>query len=119
MLQEKGLTASEVVKRWNGNSTRESQLLGAKRTALLQLLVLHATSIEILLRHLSEFGSNTAFVEDSFAQKRVLPGGTFCGGVSKEWQQRMQVTEESFNLCLEYIDAQRRRKLLGTRCKYM
>ena len=117
-LKEKGLTASEVVKRWNANSTKESQLLGSKRTALLQLLGLSRTSIKLLLQHLSEFGSNTAFNEDTFAQKRILPGGTFRGGVTKEWQQRLQVTEDSFNLCLEYIHAQHQRKLPGTRCKY-
>lgn len=116
-LKDKGLTASEVVKRWNSTATKEGQLAGAKRQCLLQLLGLPPSSMSILLAHLSEFGGGTAFHDDTFSQKRLLPGGT-TRGCSKEWQQRLTVSESGFNLMLRYIDSQHRRKLPGTRCKY-
>ena len=45
-------------------ATRESQLAGQKRVALLFLLSAPPGTAELLLKHTSEFGSQSAFAED-------------------------------------------------------
>ena len=50
------------------------QILGSRRSTILQLLDLPPASIEPLLAHSSHFGEATAFASDTFAKKRLSPG---------------------------------------------
>lgn len=101
-VSDSGPGPSDLIKRWNAQSTREGQLQGAKRAALLQLLSLKEDSVSLLLRHLSDFGSGTAFPEDAFSHKRLLPGGCPRGVSvsSKDWNTRLTVTVRGFNTML-------------------
>ena len=74
LLKQKGLSPTEVLRRWNEAATRESALQGQKRTAILQLLELPQESVLLLLEHSSNFGEDTAFAHDAFANKRLSPG---------------------------------------------
>ena len=70
----KQLSPTEVLRRWNEAATRKSALPGQKRTAILQLLELPQESVLLLLEHSSNFGEDTAFAHDAFANKRLSPG---------------------------------------------
>ncbi|CAJ1394735.1 unnamed protein product [Effrenium voratum] len=64
LLCTKGFKADAAIKAWNMEATRESQLAGQKRVALLFLLSAPPGTAELLLKHTSEFGSQSAFAED-------------------------------------------------------
>ena len=68
ILKQSGLNASSVLKEWNRTCTKNAQLVGSKSTALLNLLDLEQRTIDLLLKHVSEFGSDkSAFSETIWA----------------------------------------------------
>ena len=88
-LLQKGVSAETVIKSWNARATREGQLQGAKRTRLLNLLQCPQPALDILQRHASSFGTSTAFAEEAFSVKQILPGHTPRLPV-KAWGQRLR-----------------------------
>lgn len=117
MLCERGMKADSAIKSWNSEATRESQLTGQKRVALLALLQAPAGTKELLLAHSSFFGSSSAFSEECFAAKNLFPGYTPRSILDKQWRSRLTMTEAGFLLFLRYTDASHHQKLVQTRGK--
>ena len=118
LLKQKGLSPPEVIKRWNDSATKESSLLGSKRTALLQLLDLPDSSIQLLLDHSSHFGpEGTAFANETFANKRLSPGYV-PRGLEKSWAKRLTVTHEGWRLFVRYVHESHMRKPAGMRKRW-
>ena len=112
-------TPTELIKQWNSSCTNASQLKGSKYTALLNLLSLPEQAVEVLLAHLSEFGSSgIAFPETIWATKRIMPGGG-PKGYPKEWNSRLTMTNAGFLLLLKYVISQHKQKLEGSRTKIL
>ena len=116
LLQQKGLNPDQVIKTWNQRATQAGQLTGNKRVAVLQLLGLPRSCANVLLQHLSEFGDQTAFLEDAFSNKRLAIGAKARTG-SQVWNNRLQVTEEGLLMMLQYVHTQHLKKLPGTHQK--
>ena len=116
LFQKSGLSSDEAIKRWNTTASKESQLGGSKRVCLLNLLQCPEEACTILLSHASRHGSSSAFAEDAFSQKQILPGHTPRLGV-KAWSQRLAITRESFVLMMHFVDAQHQEKLPALRYK--
>ena len=105
MLVDPGLKAESAIKAWNLEATRESQLTGQKRVALLALLCAPAGTKKLLLDHASYFGSASAFSEECFAAKNLFPGFVPRSVPDKTWRSRLSITDAGFLLFLRYIDA--------------
>lgn len=116
LLQQKGLNPEQVIKAWNQGSTQAGSLQGNKRVALLQLLNMPSAVTQVLLEHLSEFGSNTAFLEDAFSNKKLSVGARSRSG-SKVWNDRLQVTEQGLLMMVQFVHRQHQKKLPGTHQK--
>ena len=117
-LKPAGVKPSEVLKRWNAECTKDSQLLGAKRTAVLNLLDAPESAIQILMEHLSEFGlDGVAFREDCFSSKKLSVGFQPRSGLQKPWQDRLKVTAEGLTLTLCYLHEAHKRKCPESRVK--
>ena len=107
-LQKSGLSAPEVLKRWNQQATSASQVTGMSMSAEI---------VDALLAHLSAHAGSTAFQEDAFANKRLVIGAAPRTS-SKEWNQRLCVTSEGMLMMIRFISHAHERKLPGARCKY-
>jgi len=116
LLKNHGLTPAQVIATWNQQTTKESQLVGQKKVALLNLLEAPSEVIQLLIAHCSEFSDKSAFAEECFASKQILPGYVPRSG-SKSWNKRLTCTSESLALMMRYVDASHRRKLADTRAK--
>ena len=111
LLRKQGMEPSSIVKLWNQQCPREAQLKGQKEQALRALLLLDQSAADQLLEHLSQFGGETAFSETCWSNKRIMPNG--CPkGYSKEWNQRLTVSNAGFLLMVRYIHSKHARKLL-------
>ena len=117
MLVDRGLKAESAIKAWNQEATRESQLTGQKRVALLALSSGPAGTTKLLLDHASFFGSASAFSEECFAAKNLFPGYFPRTVLDKTWRSRLTVTDAGFLLFLRYTDACHHQKLPETRGK--
>ena len=101
LLCEKGMKAEQAIKTWNDQATKESQLLGQQRVALLALLGAPKGTAE-LLQHASHYGSQSAFSEERFANKSLFPGSApRCQDKSRS--KRSKVTEAGWYLFLSYV----------------
>ena len=116
-LKKANLTPADVIKRWNSQATQAGQITGAKRVAILNLLNMDSEVMGALLDHLSQYGSNTAFQEDAFSNKKLIVGSVPRTS-SREWNTRLTVSNQGVFLMVRYIDACHGRKLPGSRCKY-
>ncbi len=105
-LRESGLTdASVLIKRWNQMSgmAKENQLVGQKRTALLNLLALDTKILTKLLSLVGECGwDHCPFTEDFFAGNKLKVGHTMRVGC-KEWQDRLRISADSIQLLVELL----------------
>ena len=117
MLVDRGLKAESAIKAWNQEATRESQLTGQKRVALLALLTGPTGTKKLLLDHASFFGAASAFSEECFASKNLFPGYFPRTVLDKVWRSRLTVTDAGFLLFLRYTDACHHQKLPETRGK--
>ncbi|CAJ1461118.1 unnamed protein product [Effrenium voratum] len=116
LLCTKGFKADAAIKAWNMEATRESQLAGQKRVALLFLLSAPPGTAELLLKHTSEFGSQSAFAEEAFSNKAIQVGAVTKTG-DKIWSKRLTQTAASFVMMIRFVDATHRRLLPGNRAK--
>ena len=110
LLVSRGLKADQAIKLFNEQATRESQLQGQKRVALLALLQAPTGTASFLLNHASEFGSSGAFSEECFANKTLFPGYQPKAG-DKAWQKRLTVTENGFLTFLQHVDQSHRESI--------
>ena len=110
-LKQKGLSPTEIIRRWNDSSTAAASLNGGKKTSVLALLDLPNDCMEILIQHISEFGPDqSAFTDKCFSNKKIMPGFMpRCNG-DKQWQRRLTITEEGFLLFVQYVHQLHKRK---------
>lgn len=102
LLRDKGYSSEDVLKRWNASASKESQLVGGKATGLRFLLNCPEGITALLLRHASQYGSNIAFSEDCWQNKKIqFNFATRCP--HKEWTDRLRVSEQGLLLALETI----------------
>ena len=118
ILRCDGLDPGAVLKEWNSMATKESQVTGNKRAACLQLLEAPEPAVKILLEHVSEYGSESAFQEDAFSNKKVMPSFVPRANNNKVWMRRLTVTNEGFLLMVRFLDAEWSRKPHAVRRKY-
>ena len=93
LLQQNGLNAEEVLKTWNSQATNAGALGGNKRVAVLNALKMPSDCVQLLIRHLSEFGDKSAFYEDAFSNRSyqsVLSHEVEAGFGMTGWQCRKQ-----------------------------
>ena len=75
MLEVRGCDPSATMKKWQEIASKNGQITGGKRLALLNLLKLPEELVDDLIRHVSEFGfDGCCFSEDAFANKKILTG---------------------------------------------
>lgn len=117
LLVDRGLKAESAIKTWNQEATRETQLMGQKRVALLALLSAPSGTKKLLLDHASYFGSASAFSEECFAAKNLFPGFVPRSVLERTWRSRLSITDAGFLLFLRYIDASHHQKLPDCRGK--
>ncbi len=105
-LRESGLTdASVLIKKWNQMSglAKDYQLVGQKRTALLNLLALDVDILTKFLTLVGECGwEHCPFTEDFLAGNKLKVGHTMRVG-SKDWQARLRISAESIQLLVELL----------------
>ena len=85
---------------------------------LLLLETAGESSLNLLLSHISVVGPDgSCFQEESFSNKRILPGWQ-PRGVSPKWARRLRATEPSFHLMLRFLVAANSKKLPVLRRKF-
>ena len=118
-LKNKGLQPSEIIKAFNSSATSAAVLEGAKRVGVMNLLDLPMQCLDLLLKHLSDFGSDDcAFKESVWGNKKLMPGFQPRANNDRAWQKRLQVTADGFELFIRYVDSCHARKQPGSRSKY-
>ena len=104
------LDGSNIISKWNDQSTKTAQIVGAKRVSLLQLLSCDADAVDVLLAFVSRVGTDgKCFSEDCFANKRIMPGFT-PKNFSPSWNGKLRVTAQSFLSMLKFLIVQFERK---------
>lgn len=101
-----------VLDRFNGQATGRAQVTGNRRVSALNLLApaCHA-GVTRMLELLGEVGPEGVFwLEDAWANKRVLPG--YCPrGLTSTWNEVLRVSAESFELMVKMLNRQQIVKL--------
>ena len=91
LLRNEGFPSEHVLKAWNAAAPKEAQLTGSKAQSLKFLVTLPSGITSLLLEHASKHGTNMAFTEDCWANKKIQVGST-TRSPHKEWTDRMRVT---------------------------
>ena len=116
LLRDKGYAAEDVLKRWNTSASKESQLVGSKATGLKFLLTCPESITALLLRHASQYGSNIAFPEEGWCNKKIhINFAARCP--HKEWTDRLRVSEPGLLLALETLCVAHDNKMPEARTK--
>ena len=74
LLRSHGLNPTQILQTRNSRSTKDAQIVGAKKVALMNLLDTSHEVVAVLLAHASEFGDRVAFSEECLSNKQILPG---------------------------------------------
>ena len=103
MTDDGGVTT--VIKAWNQNVSKASQLHGAKSVGVRNVLSLMPEQVyNILARHVSLHGwENSALSDDVLQSKRIYPGHVFRSSANKEWMWRGKITPESMCLSVQQV----------------
>ena len=116
LLRSKNLSPSEVLNSWNSMSTRDSQIQGSKRQALMCLLEFPDEVATRLLQHVSTCGPQATFTDEVWSSKKLQIG--YCPrGSSKDWNSRLTITGPAVTLMVEALCHQQEERLKETRRK--
>ena len=88
--------ASALVNKWNKDASKQSQIVGTKKVALLNLLTLEDEAVDFLIGVVSTHGDTHCFQEDAFANKKIMPGNGPLIRSSPLWTSRLKVSPASF-----------------------
>ena len=113
-LTKKGISPTNIIGEWNARCVKKAEIIGQKRSALLQLLAYPACVQDLILKHNSILGDSSAFREDAFKNNR-LQLGYAPRGMPAAWSKRLTVTEPGLCLMLNYITEAQIRKALGSK----
>ena len=97
-----------VLKRWNlmCGLVKEQQIVGAKRTAVINVLALEPRVFKALLDFVNEYGFDVSpFTDAFFASQKLKPGATIRTG-NKDWQSRLTISDDSLFLFVRYLKHQ-------------
>ena len=91
----------DLIKTWNSTASRQAQVTGRKRAALLNLLPCLPEIIDTLLDFVSRVGTGgKCYAEEVFANFRIMPGFT-TKAFKPIWNNRLSVTPKSFHSMLK------------------
>ncbi len=112
--EEPGSDPTTLLNAWNQEATVDSAFTGGKRVGVLNLLQhCDEATLDHLVMHHSKMGMRDfVFTDDSFANKKLLPGHRFRslqGGPA--WSKRLQVTTTSFNIFIRTMVAMQEHRL--------
>ena len=98
-----GTTPDEVLKKYNSQAPVQARVTGQQRTSCLNLLQQTTPEIRsMLIAHASQFGTNSAFQDDAFTSKKVLPGWKPRLD-SARWNKLLMVTNNSMMIMLQHL----------------
>ena len=98
-----GVPPADVLAKWNQDCPSEARVTGNKRLCCLNILQQLNTDTRVILTdHFSKFGSNSAFTDDAFTSKKILPG-TKPRMQSPRWVRWLTTSNGSFQLMLRHI----------------
>ena len=112
-----GVTPDDVLSKWNSECPAEARVLGNKRVCCMHILrsINHDCRV-VLLDHASKFGAKSAFTDDAFTSKRILPGHK-PRLPSQRWCRWQTVTHDSFMLMLQHVIQKHETMHEAARCK--
>ena len=99
--------AQSVIKRFNSDVPKDSQLLGQKATAVKNLLdVFPEKALAMVREHVQAHGwANCAFHDEGLSTKKLLPGWKFRPNVGGSWPDWSKVTPQSCMLTIQHAIA--------------
>ena len=103
-LRQKGDTdAGGIIRQWNKDASRSSQITGTKAQAVKNVLELASPStINLLLQTTSAYGwENSPWTEEALSSKKLFPGQHFRTVASRVWTARQAVTQKSSELTFQ------------------
>ena len=93
--------SSDIISSWNQEATREAQIVGMKRTGVLNLLTLENDTLDVLISHVGDNSVDSVFFQDStFSNKKIMPGSTWTLGADN-WQ--LKVTNFSMWIMAQWL----------------
>ncbi len=97
--------AMHVIRAWNQQASKSTQLTGAKYCAVHNVLkLMPATCVEVACAHIGAYGwDQSCFSEHVLQSKRIFPPHTFRVISNRTWAGRGVVTEESMFLMLKWV----------------
>eukprot|EP00959_Pyramimonas_sp_CCMP1952_P040659 850123-Pyramimonas_sp.AAC.1 len=118
-LKAHGITDPQtLVRAWNEKcATKEAQIIGQKRTALLSILSLSDHALNTLFEIVAENGwEHSPFTEDFLASPK-LKKDWYQRNVSKAWQHRTKVTSKAQELMMDTLQVHYRTLPVSARKK--
>ena len=98
-----GCTADDIITKWNVQAPNGAKLVGQKYVSLKHLLQDITDDARLLLiDHASKHGANSAFSDDAFNNKKILPGYKPLRAHPR-WNKWLTVSNDSFKLMLEHL----------------
>ena len=109
--------AAGIIKTYNSQASSNAQLQGQKRSSIFAILKCREIAIRTLLLALSILGSEkTPWHDEAWANKKIMPGHQ-ARCQQPDWSRRLSVTDESFELMLQWQYVVQVAKLPGLRRK--
>ena len=111
--------AASVIKRWNdmAGMAAENRMVGAKRTALLNLLNISDIALDMIIALVSEFTWEACPFTEEFLGSTKLKVGATIRTQNKEWMARFRVSNEALELFCAFLQARYRRSISSARKK--
>ena len=98
-----GWTADDLVAKWNAQAPVGAKIVGQKLVSLKHLLQdIKDDARSLLIDHASKYGANSAFTDDAFNNKKILPGHKPLREHPR-WSKWLTVSHDSFILMLENL----------------
>ena len=112
-----GVTPDDVLTRWNSECPAEARVMGQKRVCCMNIIKgLDFACRTLLIDHASRYGGTSAFTDDAFTSKKILPGFK-ARHPTPRWCRWQTVTHESFMLMLQHVIQKHNTMHEAARCK--
>ena len=93
----------DVLTQWNQSCPSEAKVSGNKRLCRMNILKgLNARCRALLIDHVSKYGAKSAFTDDAFTSKKILPGHKPRMSTPR-WTRWLSVNNDSFFLMLQHV----------------
>ena len=120
LFDQQKVDPAHAIDRWNATAASTDRLVGSKLQAVQNVLRCIPSEVTtMLLDHTGRMPSNeAAFYEETFANKKLLPGFIFKTVGSPIWTSRGRVTTAVLSDAIQYCIRSHERKLPALRQKY-